>query len=89
MVQSGLIVALILWFVTNLSRLFYKLESMAQTKEERPVYLLIFGQESDRWRVALKTAVVTHYFISLEDLFLFLERHIENDAALNLEGVTL
>ena len=46
---------------------------MAETKEERLVYLLIFGQESDRWRVALKTAVATHYFISLEDLFLFLE----------------
>ena len=62
---------------------------MAQTKEERLVYLLIFGRQSDRWRVALKTAVVTHHFKSLEDLFLFLERQIENDEALNLERVVL
>ena len=46
---------------------------MASVKEEQPVYLLTFGRDGDRWRVALKTAVTTHYFISLEDLFLFLE----------------
>ncbi|MCA9979586.1 MAG: hypothetical protein KDD89_02090 [Anaerolineales bacterium] len=49
---------------------------MKQTKEVAPIYLLSFGQPGERWCVALKTAVETHYFVSLEELMLFLAQHI-------------
>jgi hypothetical protein len=46
---------------------------MSKHVQESPIFLLSFGQNGDRWRVALRTAVATHYFVTLEDLVLFLE----------------
>ncbi len=46
---------------------------MSKQVQESPIFLLSFGQNGDRWLVALRTAVATHYFVTLEDLVLFLE----------------
>ena len=46
---------------------------MSKPVRESPVFLLSLGRDSDRWRVALRTAEATHYFVTWEDLVLFLD----------------
>lgn len=48
---------------------------MNEKKEVTPVYLLRFGQLGERWCVALKTAEEIHYFVTLDELMLFLAQH--------------